>query len=300
MPVLKPLQHTPYQSARLSRRKAVTVAIAITAFDGTIIASDRQQTEEALKANEGKTSGKFIAGRGSLMISGAGNGPYLDAFADQINYWWEDEKTPGKRGEIQVELQKRHEEFYRKYVLPFSRYADYERPDYELLIVASTMEAFSSIWTSHKLVLNGEDNFAAVGSGATVAKALLRQFYVQYLTLDVAINLAAYVVYQVQQTVDGAGFETDTYEINSRTHIPMRVGADEIAKMEARFRSYEMFERSNLYYCLGGTLTDAQRAIMPDLDDDTRRDSIREFFGNLNAERVKQWQRGRASPFLAQ
>jgi ATP-dependent protease HslVU (ClpYQ) peptidase subunit len=274
----------------------VTVAIAITAIDGTVIASDRQQTEEALKANEGKTSGMFVLGRGSLMISGAGNGPYLDAFADQINDWWEGENTPIEKAKIYGELQERHDDFYRRYVLPFSRYAEYERPDYELLVVASTTHA-RSIWTSHKLVVNSEDNYAAVGSGGTVAKALLRKFHVPYLPLDVAINLAAYVVYQVKQTVDGVGFETDVYEINARTHIPTRVLASEIATMEATFHSYEMLEKSNLYYCLGGNVTQAQRAMMPDLDDATRRESIREFFQKLNAERDKQWQRHQPSPF---
>ncbi len=194
MPVLKPLPHgTPV--SRLSRRKAVTLAIAIRAIDGTVIASDRQQTETALKANKGKTSGKWISGRGCLMISGAGNGPYLDALADQINDWWEDDNAPSSKHAIHAELRKRHEEFYRRYVLPFSRYSEYERPDYELLMVASTIQSSDSIWTSHKLIVNREDDFAAVGCGATAAKALLRQFYVQYLTLNVAINLAAYVVY---------------------------------------------------------------------------------------------------------
>ncbi len=71
----------------------------------------------------------------------------------------------------------------------------------------------------------------------------------------------------------------------------IRLGSAEIAQMETQFRFYEKLEKASLYYCLGGNLSQAQRAMMPDMDDDTRRQALREFFENLNAERVKQWQR---------
>jgi ATP-dependent protease HslVU (ClpYQ) peptidase subunit len=268
----------------------VTVALAIKAIGGSVVATDRQQTEGELKLNWGKMTGHWIAARGSLVASGAGNGPYLDAIGRHLGDWFKDDNLPSHADGLQPLLQNQHEEFYRRYVLPFEGYQSYERPDYDLLIVASPTNSADCIWTTHKLVLNREEDFAAVGSGGTVARALLDKFHLPSLPLDVAINLATYVLWQVKQTVDGVGFETDMFQMR-RGQPPWTVPRDEIKAMEEQFGSYRKVETQSLYYCLGGDLSPAQKSMWGlEQDKEAREKSIREFFEKLNAERAKKHQ----------
>jgi hypothetical protein len=71
------------------------------------------------------------------------------------------------------------------------------------------------------------------------------------MPLEVAINLAAYVTYQVKRTVKDAGLDTDIL-VMRKNSIFHHVSFDEIAEMETKFREYEDVEQESLYYCLGG------------------------------------------------
>jgi hypothetical protein len=102
------------------------------------------------------------------------------------------------------------------------------------------------------------------------------------------MSLAAYVVYQVKQTVDGVGFETDMLAVVK--HAPFFVSEGEISGMETQFRSYEETERANLYYCLGADFTG--ESLIPDPRGDERElreKATRHFFEELNAKRIEQW-----------
>lgn len=285
-----PCPRKPKPSA-LSKRKDVTVALAINAIGGSVVATDRQQTEGELKLNWGKMSAQWALHRGSLVIAGAGNGPYLDAIGTRLGDWFRDDPdVPIGLDELEQDLQKKHKDFYREYVLPFEAYPYNERPDYELLLVASPEKAGDRIWTTHKLVIHRERDFAAVGCGRTVARALLDKFHIPGLPIDVAINLAAYVLWQVKQTVDGVGFETDMFEIR-RGRPAAIIPRDEIAAMEAQFRSYQKVEVATLYYCLGGTISEAQRQNWDfDAEEETRKKLVREFFEKLSENRFKKSQ----------
>jgi hypothetical protein len=265
----------------------VTIALGILAAGGTVIAADRQQTEGTAKSNRGKVSAAWKAGRGCIVLSGAGDGPPLDAIADEFREWFRADGTPLNDTDIDAEIRRRHEEFYHRYVLPFSAYADYESPDYELLVAASLINSSHGLWTSSKLVVNNEELFAAVGVGATAANALLNKFYVPTMPIEIAISLAAYVVYQVKQTVDGVGFETDMYAIIN--HAPFAIGGEEISEMETHFRSYEKAARSNLYYCLGGDPAVPDSFFGLGEDRESRDKAIRQFFEKLNAKRIERW-----------
>jgi len=268
----------------------VTVAIAIKTMGGSVIATDRQQTEGELKVNWGKMAVNWRAERGSLVVSGAGNAAYLDVVSDCLRDWFNDDPAvPLTATGLEPGLQKRHEDFYQRYVMPFEGYQEYERPDYELLIVGSPVNSEARIWTTHKLVMQRHhEDFAAVGCGGTVARALLDKFHIPGLPLDAAINLAALVLWEVKQSVDGVGLETDLMEIR-RDHLPKMIPREQVNLMEAQFRSYRKLEAGTLYYCLGGDLTDAQKQMWEQFEDDdeTRKKSIRQFFEKLNDERAK-------------
>jgi hypothetical protein len=90
--------------------------------------------------------------------------------------------------------------------------------------------------------------------------------------------------------VDGVGFETDMFEIR-RGRPAAIIPRDEIAAMEAQFRSYQKVEVATLYYCLGGTISEAQRQNWDfDAEEETRKKLVREFFEKLSENRFKKSQ----------
>ncbi len=279
----------------------MTIALGILAHGGAVVAADREQSDGTLKSDQGKIRGQWVAGRGSLAVSGAGNGPYLDSLTAELIDWFKDDKAKFSAEKIEEEIRNKNYAFYEKSVLPFAPYE--QDADYELLAcfgaaptavevaLASKLGGLPGkgceLWTSHKLSVVKEEHFAAVGCGATTAKALLARFWVPFIPLPVAINLAAYVVYHVKRTVKDVGLDTDIMIFSGA--IPMPVPRDEIAEMEAQFEEYGRIERENLYYCLGGDLKEHEELFGKPGDHKRIQKSLRKFFENLNSERVKKW-----------
>jgi hypothetical protein len=267
-----------------------------------VIAADREESDGTLKSDQGKIGGAFVAGRGTLAISGAGNGPYLDSFTASMVDWFRAKGTDFEASAFGEELRRKNYEFYKRSVLPFAPYE--ESVDYELLAcfypaptegdiaLASAIGGIPGkgceMWTSHKLSLLKVEGFAAVGVGATTAKAMLAKLLVPFIPLEVAISLAAYVAYYVKRTVKDVGLDTDVLVIN-RDALPKYVPKEEISEMEAKFEEYGPVERANLYYCLGGNLSEQERFLGKPGDHKRRQKSLRDFFESLNKERVKRW-----------
>jgi hypothetical protein len=279
----------------------LTIALGILAHGGAVIAADREQSDRTLKTDQAKIRGQWVAGRGSLAVSGAGNGPYLDSLTAELIEWFKNDQVqfdPKKFGE---ELRTKNHAFYESSVLPFAPYQ--EEVNYELLTCfAPSLTAgeirFASklglmpqkeceLWTSHKLSVVKEEYYAAVGCGATTAKALLARCWVPFIPLPVAINLACYVVYHVKRTVKDVGLDTDVMVFSGG--IPMALSRDEITEMEAQFEEYGRIERENLYYCLGGDLKEHEELFGKPGDHKRIQKSLRKFFEKLNAKRVKRW-----------
>jgi hypothetical protein len=279
----------------------MTIALGILAHGGAVIAADREQSNGTLKSDQAKIRGQWVAGRGALAVSGAGNGPYLDSLTAELIEWFKNDKAQLDPEEFGIKLGEKNYAFYEKSVLPFAPYE--EGVDYELLTCfeaepTAAEFAFASkigglpgqgceLWTSHKLSVLKEEHFAAVGCGATTAKALLARFWVPLIPLPVAINLAAYVVYHVKRTIKDVGLDTDVMVFNGA--FPKPLGRNEIAEMEAHFEEYGRIERENLYYCLGGDLKEHEELFRKPGDHKRIQKSLRKFFEDLNAERVKRW-----------
>jgi hypothetical protein len=281
----------------------MTIALGILAEGGAVIAADRQQSEGTLKLEQGKISGLWVIGRGCIVLSGAGNGAYLDSLTSELKTWFGDKTyafDPEKFGE---ELRNRNYDFYERSVMPFVPYE--ESVDYELLAcyapaptpqeialaerLRATPGKGPAFWTSHKLVLTPEDQFAAVGIGATTAKALFTKLWSPSLSLEIATNLAAYIVYQVKRTVKDVGLETDIAVVNRSMVWPLT--GSEIDAMEARFKEYGQVERASLYYCLGGDLSQYENVIGEAGEHKRVRTSMHKFFKQLNSKRAQRLNR---------
>jgi 20S proteasome alpha/beta subunit len=267
----------------------MTIAIGILAPGGFVMAADREQSEGAFKSDQGKIAGTWKANpnQSCLMISGAGDGSYLDAITDELRHWFKEDKST-ELETVKNEMARKNSEFYQEKVIPFSYYPEFERPDYEIILGCSMSASFPAIWSTHKLALNQHQMFAAVGLGATTAKALLAKLYYPMISLDVAVSLAAYLIFQVKRSVNNVGLETDIVEV--RNHYPMFYDRDEVLDMERHFRLYGRIERDALYYCLGGNIAEHESVFVTWKKNQGRQRELRKFFEKLNAARTKKWQ----------
>jgi hypothetical protein len=236
----------------------MTIALGLIADDGVVIAADRQETEGERKKDERKVGSLWAPGIGSFIVSGAGNGPYIDSmitrlhvcFGAKVWKWGDAEEMTGS-------FKDSHSKFYSDSVLPFAGYQPYERPDYELLFGCSIKDRHL-LWYSHKLTLNRVEGYRAVGIGASTAESLLKKFYVARLPLRVAISLAAFVVYEVKNSVEGCGFGTDVMFTEYGTP-PSSITPQMMMQMETAFSQFRLLERDDLYKCIGGKLVPKNR-----------------------------------------
>jgi hypothetical protein len=291
----------------------MTIALGLLASGGAVIAADREEGDGVLKSDEGKIKGVFVAGRGCLAITGAGNGPYLDSVTASLVEWFRSDAAKFKTGEIGEELRRRNHEFYKRSVLPFLPYE--ESVDYELLIcfdpaptrgdiaLAAQLRGIpgvaASLWRSHRLSMLQMDPFAAVGCGKTVAKAMLSKYWISGMPLEIAVNLAAYVAYHVKRTVKDVGLDTDILVLQKNS-IPRHIPSNEISEMEAKFAEYEHTERENLYHCLGGDVEEHERFFDQEGEHKRREETLHKFFENLNTLRSLKWEPPKLTPSVPQ
>jgi hypothetical protein len=237
----------------------LTIALGMIADDGIVIAADRQETEGDRKKDERKVGTLWAPGIGSLLVSGAGNGPYIDSmitrlqvcFGGKVWQW-------GDAEEMTSDFRETNSAFYSDAVLPFANYQPYERPDYELLFGCSIKDRHL-LWYSHKLTVNRAEGLRAVGIGASTAESLLKKFYVTRLPLKVAISLAAYVVFEVKRSVEGCGFETDVMFTHGGHVPPASIPAPLLKEMEDAFAQFRLLERDDLYRTIGGGVVPKNR-----------------------------------------
>src|SRR5262245_4072305 len=70
---------------RLSKRKAMTIALVIRALDGFVVAADRQETAGDQKHEQGKVTSIWKANPPAcLVVTGAGDGLYLDCISARL------------------------------------------------------------------------------------------------------------------------------------------------------------------------------------------------------------------------
>ncbi len=237
----------------------MTIALGIIADDGVVIAADRQETDGDQKKDNRKIDSLWAIPVGALVVAGAGDGPYIDSMTTRLQYCFGEEASDPSIDveEMTMKFRASHSAFYSEAVLPFAGYQPYERPDYELLFGCS-IGARHLLWYSHKLTLNQAQGFRAVGVGASTAESLLKKFYVLRLPLKIVISLAAFVVYQVKNSVEGCGFETDI--LFTKVGIPpCHVSPLAVKQMEEAFAKYRLLERDELYKCIGGGIMPKNR-----------------------------------------
>jgi hypothetical protein len=234
----------------------MTIAIGMLATDGIVLAADTQVgITDYLKTSQGKIAMIVIRNERpdmplrSFAVTGAGNASYLEALRHRMTDLFRDPGYSEAPGRLETDLEERLIEFYDAHVVPFDQYPANERPDFWLLMGAQFGEQ-KLLWTTEKNVLIPHSQSAAVGIGAMYAQILLSRFHAKADSRTTAL-LAAYVIFQVKESIDGCGRDTDIFVLRRGT--PFFLDRQRVRALEELFREYSKVESRILIHALGGS-----------------------------------------------
>jgi hypothetical protein len=255
---LKPILCPRPTPKRLPERKAVTIVIGLLAEDGIVVAADTQETIGSMKIDESKVlvanKGTKRQKAGALIVSGAGDGGYLDTINQEIcdcflsNKW--DKKS------FTNSIKRQLKQFHADHIIPFSMLPSHERPELSL-VLGGQIGTNLLLLESDRSTIRPCRNYAAVGIGHTHARAMLRRYWVKLNTVKAA-SLAAYIMFNVKNNVDGCGNETQIVILKDG-HAEY-LSDRNIFMLEHSFREYQADEVLMLHFALGLDLR------QPDMD----------------------------------
>lgn len=253
---LAPLQFKP-KPGRLPERKRMTIVLGIIATDGIVLAADREEQHPGfMKVSQSKMRVHQVAGKrsGTCLIAGAGNSAtHIDAQMEAVLEAFT--AHPDAIGaELQECLSAAVGKFHRDHIIPLSQDRS-QRPMIEMLI-ACEREPTSLLLETCETVTVTRRPYAAVGIGAFAARALLGRLHRRMDTFSTAL-LAAYVTYQVKETIEGCGKQTDiSYIRGNECHsmIPRN-----LAELELAFDDYALTEKRVAEYLFSKEKPDEKR-----------------------------------------
>jgi hypothetical protein len=239
---------------------AVTIAIGLLSNVGIVFAADTQLTHDGfMKSDEGKLSltlcpvydeqARALSKTRSLGVTGSGNAQYIKEMRRRFGVRFATLRTAEEVINPQVALQEELSKMHADHIVPFDRYAPNERPEI-FMILGAQIGPKKQIWSTEKNLLVPEDNYAAVGIGASYAKILLSRFYPPAPpNLALATLIAAYVIFNVKETIDGCGKGTSIF--STTESLPSLLGGREIRALEEVFRKYARLEYDFLITAFG-------------------------------------------------
>jgi 20S proteasome alpha/beta subunit len=190
--------------------EAVTIIAGFKGFDGVVVCSDTQETVEHLKRSVSKLRFEPEDGKSEMAVAfcGAGDGPFIDKTIERA---WEDAQTANSLDEACAEIEKSIKETHVEYGRIFQRgYL----PSIEL-IYGVKMHSDSKLFHAVGPVVN-ERECCAAGQGLYMADFLTSRMYKDYLDVRACLILAAYVLFQAKEHVDGCGGESHIAVLRDR------------------------------------------------------------------------------------
>ncbi len=261
----------------------MTIALVIRALDGFVVAADRQETAGDQKHEQGKITSIWKATPPAcLVVTGAGDGLYLDSISARLRESFNKSKEPDL-DKIGAELDALNQEFYRERVIPISDDPAL-RPNYDLLLACRSANRIA-IWKTSQLAFVKEEFYSAVGIGDMTATPLLKKLWLP-VPIEEAVNLAAFAIQEVKASVEGCGLGTDIVFVKTemfQNFIPMFMEDDEIREMENLFRLYRKTEREAFHYCVAHVPSAHTRDVIEKYQEN--RSKMRDAFEKLNNRR---------------
>lgn len=283
----------------------MTIALGILASGGLVVAADTEESDGYLKTLESKirvstqtdltgSVGRGAAARGvptkarqsaASAIAGAGRAGYIDALTPVM---WGPclANSMGSDETFISEVGRPLGEFYREHIIPFGSYAPLERPEVELLLAVTHRDAAPQdqhrVFVTDLTTVRRRSRFAAIGVGGMFAQMLLKRLYpVTVLDIGAATALAAYVAFQVKESVPGCGKFTEIVVLSkgTRAYVPWI----EVREMETVFLQHAGLEAAAIACALAPDDEGATRALK-DLGASFRK--FRKAFGKLRFARI--------------
>jgi hypothetical protein len=208
--------HRPYpKPERLPERKAVTIIAGFKCNDGIVLCADTQETIGDSKRNVPKLRFEpldppFGSDVSSLATAfcGAGNGPFIDKLVDVA---WKSAQVASSLDDacdrIEQAIKGFYEEFGRIYQPGYC-------PTVELIYGVKMKDedpiygGFSRMFHASGPIINEKFGYSAAGIGDYMAAFLASRMYDKHLNIRQCIILAAYVLFQAKEHVDGCGGES--------------------------------------------------------------------------------------------
>lgn len=209
----KPLPNAP-QSARLSERRAVTVAAGFRFNGGIVLCADTQETTRHSKRSVPKlrVEPAMMLGRDEpddlmVAIAGAGDGPFIDKLVERC---WEDASVAQSFDEACSGMENGIKAFHRDYLGLF-------HPGYMPvadLVFGVKMHGKSKLFVAHGPIVNEKHAYGAVGAGDYMVDFLADRVHERHLPGPQAVLLALYILFQCKEYVDGCGGDSQIAALN--------------------------------------------------------------------------------------
>jgi 20S proteasome alpha/beta subunit len=200
-----------FKPERLPERKAVTIVAGFKTKGGIVICADTQETIGSLsKRNVPKLRFEPLGPRKRLALGtdlavafcgASNNGPFIDKIVDRA---WEaahvESSLDGACAAIENCIKSTYREFGEIYQQGCCPEAE--------LIYGIKMNGASKLFSALGPVVNEKDTYATGGAGYYMADFLASRMYAEYLSLYQCAILAAYILFQAKEHVDGCGGES--------------------------------------------------------------------------------------------
>ncbi len=220
----------------------MTIALGILTSQGVVIAADRQMTVAGyMKLDEGKVSGggRFIdtCGPISFAIGGAGDSTAMTHLRQGFTSFIQGATRIDDLSDIHRDIARQAAEFHKEHVIGTESLA-------AQMLVGATTRHQKKLWVTDRGVTNEENSFAAIGAGEMYARTILGRLYAPMNTIG-AILLSAYVIHEVNKTIDTCGNGADIFVAGFEG--PVFVSENVLAQLVDVFERFSRLSRNILH-----------------------------------------------------
>ena len=195
---------TEAASVSLPERKAVTIIAGFRCDEGIVICADTQETFQGAKHQVPKLRFEPTEWEGehemAAAFCGSGHGPFIDKIIENI---WQEIQACSALDDACETAEKTIKETYREFGRIYQRGAC---PEVDLIFGIKASGA-SRLFSAAGPLLT-EKPYSAWGSGKYMADFLAMRMYGNELNLRQLVILAAYILFQAKEHVDGCGGES--------------------------------------------------------------------------------------------
>lgn len=215
--MIAPKPHSQPKPKRLPQRKAVTIIAGFKSWEGVVLCADTQETVEYSKRKASKlryepkeygTSEDHTSNLAAAFC-GSGSGPFIDKLVEQA---WKRAKRATDLDSACDEIEKSIKEQYREFG---KIYQQGQCPEVQL-IFGVKMDGASKLFSAWGPIVNQKDGFDAGGVGQYMADFLASRMFQNHLSVHQCVILAAYILFQTKEHVDGCGGDSQIIVLRDR------------------------------------------------------------------------------------